>query len=181
MFKSVAAAFVLVLASSGAGAADDAPPPAARPPLEALKSDPHVAKALEFIAVSGAKDVMLQQTNLLVDAMIAQMRKAKSDVPDQMWEFLRTTVEDEYRAESDDLLIASAKIYSDHFTDAELDQMIAFYKSDVGLKLLRERPAIIRESAALGQAWAARMQPIVMDKILKKLQSIGPVTKEQKS
>jgi len=181
MFKPVAAAFVLVLASCGAGLADDAAPQAAPPALDALKSDPHVAKAMEFIAVSGSKDLMLQQMDLMVDALMEELRKSKSDVPGPVWDLMRTTIKEEFRADSDDLLLASAKIYSNHFSDAELDQLIAFYKSDVGIKLLRERPQIVRESAVVGEAWAARMQPVVMDKIIRKLEAMRPVTKEQKS
>ncbi|HEY1633077.1 MAG TPA: DUF2059 domain-containing protein [Rhizomicrobium sp.] len=181
MFKSVVAAFVLVLASSGAGLADDAPPSVAQPALEALKSDPHVAKAMEFLEASGSKDAMLQRTDIMVDAIIEQLRRNKNDVPDKVWDVMRSTIKDELRAGADDLLLASAKIYSRHFSDAELDELIAFYKSDAGVKYLHERQSIVQEEAAFGKEWAARMEPVVMDKIIRKLREVGDVNKEQKS
>lgn len=45
-------------------------------------------------------------------------------------------------------------LYAAHFTAAELDQMIGFYKSPVGRKLVSLSPTIIQQSMALGQAWA---------------------------
>lgn len=45
-------------------------------------------------------------------------------------------------------------LYAAHFTAAELDQMIGFYKSPVGRKLVAMSPTIIQQSMALGQAWA---------------------------
>lgn len=45
-------------------------------------------------------------------------------------------------------------LYAAHFTLAELDQMIAFYRSPAGRKLVALSPTIIEQSMSLGQAWA---------------------------
>lgn len=45
-------------------------------------------------------------------------------------------------------------LYAAHFTLAELDQMISFYRSPAGRKLVALSPTIIEQSMSLGQAWA---------------------------
>lgn len=42
-------------------------------------------------------------------------------------------------------------IYSQHFTDAELDALIQFYQTDVGQKSLKILPKLTQESMELGQ------------------------------
>ncbi len=85
---------------------------------------------------------------------------------------LASTVKDELRTNSDDLLLMSAQLYAEHFSDAELDQLIAFYKSDIGVKYLHERAGLAKDEAAVGKAWAERMLPDLADKIQKKLQEM---------
>jgi len=48
-------------------------------------------------------------------------------------------------------------IYAKHFTHDEIKQMIAFYRSDVGKKALKELPVIIGESRRTGQQWGQQM------------------------
>lgn len=45
-------------------------------------------------------------------------------------------------------------LYAAHFTGAELDQMIDFYRSPTGRKLVALSPIILQQSMSLGQAWA---------------------------
>lgn len=53
-----------------------------------------------------------------------------------------------------DLTRGITGLYAAHFTLAELDQMIAFYRSPAGKKLVALSPTIIQQSMSLGQAWA---------------------------
>ena len=173
MFRTVAA-FVFLL-GAGAAQADDAKPAAPAAPadvLKAMRADPHVIKAMEFMTASGSKDYMLQRQDMLVDTLLNGFRKSKTGVPDKVWDVVSGTVKDELHANSDDLLLMSAKLYSEHFTDAELDQLIAFYKSDIVVKYLHERPSLAKDEAAVGKAWAERMLPDLADKIQKKIQEM---------
>jgi hypothetical protein len=44
------------------------------------------------------------------------------------------------------LLENTAKIYARHFSEGEMHDMIAFYKSDTGKRVVTEMPALMRES-----------------------------------
>ncbi|MBP7335024.1 DUF2059 domain-containing protein [Niveispirillum sp.] len=58
------------------------------------------------------------------------------------------------RAALPDLSRGITGLYAAHFTAAELDQMIGFYRSPAGRKLVALSPIIIEQSMSLGQAWA---------------------------
>jgi|SRR5690606_15997708 len=47
-------------------------------------------------------------------------------------------------------------IYDRHFTLAELTDILAFYKSETGRKMLAEMPALLKESMDLGADWSQR-------------------------
>ena len=46
----------------------------------------------------------------------------------------------------EELVAITARIYASHFTDRELQDLLAFYKTHTGAKLTRELPAIMGDS-----------------------------------
>ena len=47
--------------------------------------------------------------------------------------------------------IEVAKLYATHFTEAELKEMLAFYKTPVGMKLITEQPKVGDEGMRFAQ------------------------------
>jgi hypothetical protein len=183
MLKQAAVAFFLVLASAGTGFADDAtpaPPPSTSATLDALRADPHVQKAMEFMDASGSKAALTQRFDLVMGILFDQARKAHPDVPQANWDIALKVIREEFQANSDELLLMSAKLYTQHFSDAELDELIAFYKSDVGVKYLRERSNLVAEETELGKAWGEKLAPEIADRIGKLIKS-QTKTMEQKT
>ena len=50
------------------------------------------------------------------------------------------------------------KLYTKGFSEAELNELIAFYKSALGKKVLKEMPALFAESMKMTQA---KLEPVV--------------------
>jgi uncharacterized protein len=55
------------------------------------------------------------------------------------------------------------RLYTETFTEEQLDQMLAFYRSPTGKALVEKQPMINEEAAKLLQARAATLQPQVRD------------------
>jgi hypothetical protein len=94
--------------------------------------------------------------DLAVTAMetsLPAQRAANPRIPAVFWDRLLALVQ----ARRDTLANLFVEIYDRHFSSAELQQMLAFYLSPVGRKLLGEQPAIVRESIIAGQAWGAQL------------------------
>lgn len=62
---------------------------------------------------------------------------------------------DELRAEIDTatLVHKTVPIYDKHFTHEEIRELIAFYQTPLGVKLIEKLPAIAQESMAAGMEW----------------------------
>jgi hypothetical protein len=54
-----------------------------------------------------------------------------------------------------------AKIYASHFTEQELKELVTFYKSPVGQKLIAEEPKAIEASMGFMNQWAQQFAVIV--------------------
>jgi hypothetical protein len=54
-----------------------------------------------------------------------------------------------------------AKIYASHFTEQELKDLVTFYKSPLGQKLLAEEPKAIEASMGFMNQWAQKFAEVV--------------------
>ena len=55
-----------------------------------------------------------------------------------------------------------AKLYATHFTEQELKDILAFYKSPVGKKLLAQQPNVVEASMKFAQDWANKLSDEVI-------------------
>ncbi|EJF88656.1 DUF2059 domain-containing protein [Bartonella tamiae] len=53
-----------------------------------------------------------------------------------------------------DLEVEAARVYANHFSQAELDQIATFYESDTGKKLLSEGPSAVRGIISAFDVWS---------------------------
>ncbi len=115
-------------------------------PLPVSPSPVKIAKIRELIRVTGTAQVAL-------DAMRHQMDTIKKMIP------FPPKAQDDFAegflaaANVDDFIELIIPIYDKHFTEAELDGMIAFYKTPLGQKLIKELPAVATEAQQAGAVW----------------------------
>ena len=66
-----------------------------------------------------------------------------------------------------------ARIYATRFTDQELKDMLAFYKSSSGQKMLTEQPKVVEASMKFAQDWANKLSDEVVAKMRDELKKMG--------
>jgi uncharacterized protein len=128
----------------------------------AVRADAEAEKAKlvrELIAMTGADRIGTQ----IMDALIQQFRQVYKDVPPEYWKDLRSTVQDE------ELRERIVPLYAEHFSGPELKELLAFYRSPLGKKLVSELPEITQQSIAIGQEWGKQQT----GKLLEKLKADG--------
>ncbi len=54
-----------------------------------------------------------------------------------------------------------AAIYTESFTEAELDKILAFYATPVGKKMVDITPELTKKGMEIGQAWGMELQPLM--------------------
>lgn len=66
-----------------------------------------------------------------------------------------------------------AKIYASRFSEQELKDTLAFYKSPLGKKLLAEEPQFVERTLQTAQDWATRLSEEVMVKFRSEMKKKG--------
>jgi hypothetical protein len=79
----------------------------------------------------------------------------------------------QYSARAGELLNDAARIYASHFTEAELKQLLAFYQSPLGQKVINEEPKAADESMAFAGSWADKLSEEVIGKMRAEMKKRG--------
>ncbi len=105
------------------------------------KHDP--ARTRKLLELSGAGEM----GKMVSDQLIGQLSQTMPDVPQEFWDEFRKEVKPETLTE---LIIP---VYERHFTPPDIDQLIAFYESPIGRKLVEKQPALVQDAMQVGQRW----------------------------
>ena len=82
-------------------------------------------------------------------------------------------LEKEYSARTKELLDRAARIYATHFSEPELKQLLSFYQSPLGKKLIDEEPKALDESMAMAGTWADDFSQDVINKMRAEMKKRG--------
>lgn len=140
--------------------------PAQTPSPEAL------AAAKELIIASKAAE----QVKTLVPILMQQMKPAivqnRPQVARAYDEIIPVIVE-AMNSKLDVFMDASAIVYANQFTAAEMREIAVFYRTPVGQKLIEKLPVVMQQSMQLGQKFAESLLPELQDKIRQELKKRG--------
>ncbi len=154
--------FVCAALSVSAFAQKPAAPhqPASRSTVASADEKPSAEQVLRLLDLLRIKESI----QISVDAMKEEMKgtaeqsfreKFPNPTPEQL-QSVHAAVDDVFKTlVLDDLLTKVVPVYQRHLTRSDVQAMIAFYSSPAGKKIMREQPAMIRESM---QATAAGQQ-----------------------
>ena len=113
-------------------------------------TDSHIAAALDLLAVTNAKVTLIGMVDPLVPQILSQMRTQHPHASAGAIEQFQTAFREELMRDLDGLLMDSAKIYEERFTEDELRALAAFYGSEPGKTYM---PVILKQSVPVGAAW----------------------------
>lgn len=154
-------AFALVLAASVGSAHAQQPPSATA-----------LATAKEVITVKGAAGIF----DPLVPGVIEQAKSVFLRTNPMLGKDLNEVaakLRADYAPRGADVINDTAKLYATRFTEQELKDALAFYKSPLGQKLLVEEPKILDEGMRNAQTWADKLSEEVIGKIRAEMKKRG--------
>jgi hypothetical protein len=140
--------------------------PAAKPSPTAIL----IAK--QIVQLKGVKEMM-------DPVVIGVVEKVKGVIMQQnfMWQkdINEVTVQmhKEFDGRSSELIDGAARAYANHFTEAELKQILAFYQSPVGQKMIVEEPKAIDDSMKDTAQWADDLSVDVMNRMRAEMKKRG--------
>ncbi len=149
-FTHCAMAAIVALAIVGAAKPAAAQGPAAPTQRPSAAS---ILLAKQIIELKGIRELLAPLVRGVVEKVKDQFLQTNL-----MWQKdfdeVAAGMEKEYQPRVDELVDASARIYASHFTEAELKQLLAFYQSPLGRKMVSEEPKALNESMANAGQWA---------------------------
>lgn len=100
-------------------------------------------KIKELMEVMGTKNNM----NNVLNNMVTQYKSIYPQISEEYW---KKTISDE---NVNDLLNKMTPLYSKYYTEKEINDLVAFYKTPTGKKMVETMPQLMNESMAIGQKW----------------------------
>jgi uncharacterized protein len=142
--------------------------------VRAQESDPAaVAKAKEVMAAAHS-DKMADQVITMMEKPLSQLiESANPGRAKEVTDLLHDQFIPAMRERLPEFTDMAARVYAKHFTVEDLDQLIAFYDSPIGKKLVAEQGAMLAEMGQLGQAWGRNVATEVMRKLAPEFQKRG--------
>jgi len=154
------AALALTLVTFGSAGNAQQPSPAA------------MASAKELITITGATTLLspliagvVEQAKLLYLQQNPALAKDLNEISARM----RTDLQPRFAELTDEV----SRLYATNFTEQELKDILAFYKTTAGKKLLVEQPKIVDSSMKFAQEWANKLSDQVVAKMRDELKKRG--------
>ena len=99
----------------------------------------------------------IQNAMTVLDRMLPQMieviRKANPEIPQQVLDALANDGKEEFHKALPELIEPMIAIYDKNYSADEIRQLLAFYQSPLGRKMIARMPEITQQSMAVGNAW----------------------------
>jgi len=121
---------------------------------------PEEKAARELMIVSKSADMGIQ----MIDQLIEMQKQQNPSVGDEVWSSIRSEFN------SDELINILVPIYVKNFTLAEMNEIIAFYKSPIGQKVIDKMPAVMQEAMLAGQQWGVTILNKMTERLKEKEQ-----------
>lgn len=123
-----------------------------------------LAQAKVVLEKSGSAAIGQQMATALLAAQKAKLEQANPGKTAEINEVVGI-MQAEFAKQLPPMIDAIAAIYAQHFTTEELTQLVAFYESPVGRKMVKEMPQIMSETMTMAQTFAQKMAMEVMMKL----------------
>jgi len=125
-------------------------------PSAARATEPDTGKlalAEQVLIASGndARVTAINHTLATQDRLVQALKTALPEAPAEWEPVMKTVAEKEIQTEAREFFEENRHIYATYFSEAELNDMLAFYRSPGGKALVAQTPAIIAEKQLFGQ------------------------------
>jgi len=165
---AIAVLLIFALAvAAGRAAAQGAAPNAARSPSPAA-----VLMAKQILEIKHADSIF----DPLVRGVVVKTRDFFMQT-NFMWGKDLNEIADglikQYSARAGELMNDAARIYASHFTEPELKQLLTFYQSPLGRKVIAEEPKAADESMNSASSWADKLSEEVASRMRDEMKKRG--------
>jgi len=132
-----------------------------------------LAAATELVKASGMSKMLETMLPLISDQIIGLMVKVKPELKGQYDVFIREFLKTAMGDGREEVFREIAMLYARKFTADEINDVVAFYKSPTGIRMLELLPEIQAEATKIGQAWGGNVARQTLESLRAKLKEDG--------
>lgn len=173
------AAFILATAACAADqrsgatpAAAVAPPVASPPPAAAPPSPAQLALARSVLVESG----VASSFRLIIPQYLEQIALSVTRTRPEMIADLNlvlAVVRPEFDRKVDEMIDSAAQLYTQRFSQKELEDVAAFFKSASGRKYVGMQPVLMSDMFVAMQAWSQKISVDMMSRVREEMRKKG--------
>jgi len=112
---------------------------------------------IKLLKISGS----IKLADQMITAMIPQYKKLVPSIPDVFWDKLIEKIN------MDDFLYLCVPVYSKYYTHDEIKQLINFYESPLGKKMIEVTPLLSQETMLIGGKWGEKLALDIVNELTK--------------
>jgi len=131
-----------------------------------------LALAKEIIVLKGGNSIYDPVVPQIVDRARTLFLQSNPMLGKDLNE-VATKLQGELTPRTAELLNDGARLYASRFTEQELKDVLAFYKSPVGRKVITQEPAILDQSASNVDDWANKLADEVISRFRAEMKRRG--------
>jgi hypothetical protein len=142
-------------------------------PANAVATDAQMALAQELLQTMRL-DRQIEQMTAQTALQTAQfMQQARPEMTAEEAKAFGEAYAGALKSNIGDLVTEIANVYAGEYSEDELKQIIAFYKSPVGQKYLDMGPRLTQRAAALGQTWQQKNEQAAQSVAVQEMKKRG--------
>lgn len=137
------------------------------------EKDADIKKLLE---ITGSLKLSKQMSVTVIKNVTQILKSTRPDIPEKMYKILEEEVNliiDEQIYVEGGFLEMVTIIYHKHFTHEDVKGLIAFYRTELGKKLIKILPQVLQESMQAGQIWGQALGPLIQERFKKRFEKEG--------
>ena len=129
----------------------------------------------QLMELTGTDDIPGQLANAVEQQTLSAIQRANPDAGEQAEQIVSDVVA-KHIEQADGrgkLTTDVVAIYAETFTHDEIRQLIDFYETPLGSKVVEQMPQVMRQAMSAGQQWARERMPAVQQEQRSRLQQAG--------
>ena len=127
----------------------------------------------KMLEVTNALKMGEQMTTTLMQQMSQSMRQANPNIPPRMLEIASEVARELFTKEFPSLTPRLVATYAKVLTHDEVKQLLAFYATPLGKRMIEVMPALQQAGAEAGQAWAQQLIPQLQTELMARFKKEG--------
>jgi hypothetical protein len=126
-----------------------------------------------LIQTTGSLGNVLKVVDLIMPQIISTLKKVNPKIPPELWDTFEKKGAEEFKASVGELEEPTIAIYDTNYSADEIKQLLTFYQSPIGQKVISQTPTILQESAAIGKVWGEKVGRRIVDNIRQEAKQKG--------